>query len=267
MKHAPILSLALACLAPLPATAKSPILGLDGINVIGGWRQSDGTHMAAVHIDLEKGWKTYWRVAGGGGIPPTFDWSGSTNIKSSEIKWPAPQVFDDYDTQTIGYKDSLILPIVFTAKDPTKPMAIGGMIDFGVCENVCVPVQAKLSEILPPRVAMGKSQIKAALRTQAKSGAEAGVKLTDCEFAPINDGFKISANLKSDSSFSKSAIGIVEYPIGQNDWLQQQPSTISGYNLTAQATLYANDVAFIDRSKLRVTVLQNGKAIEMLGCR
>jgi len=267
MKHAPLLSLALACLAPLPATAKSPILGLDNVEVIRGWRQSDGTHMAAIHIDLEKGWKTYWRVAGGGGIPPTFDWDGSTNIKSWKVKWPAPQVFNDYGTQTIGYKDSLILPIVFTAMDPDKPMAIGGMIDFGVCENVCVPVQVELSETLPPRVAVGKSKIKAALRTQAKSGSESGVKLTHCEFVPMKDGFTVSVNLKSNSTFSKSSVGIIEYPIGQNDWLQQQPSQISGYNLTARAALYANDVVFIDRSKLRVTVLTNGKAIEILGCR
>lgn len=265
MKHIRLSQLALIALAT-PAVAQSPILGLDSIDVISGWRQADGSHIAAVDIKLEKGWKTYWRVAGGGGVPPQFDWSRSENIARFEIKWPAPKVFYDYGQETIGYKDKFVLPIVFYPIDATKPMNLDGTMDFGVCENVCVPVRSNLSARLPARVTVGKSTIQTALKKQAISGKAAGVTVTNCAFQPIKGGFEIQADLKSNKNFHAKAIGVVEYPSGSDDWLQQQPSKVSQNQLTANAILYAKDVAFIDRSKLRVTVLQNGKAIELLGC-
>ena len=250
----------------VPVAAESPILGLSSIDVIPGWRQADGSHMAAVDIQLEKGWKTYWRVAGRGGIPPQFNWSKSENIASFDVKWPAPTVFFDYDQQTIGYKDMLILPIVFHPHDATKPMRISGTIDFGVCENVCVPVRSALNATLPARAAVGKSTIRKSLKKTARSGQSAGVKIKGCSFTPVKGGFAISAALEADNGFHKHAVGVLEYPTGTNDWLQQQPSEISGYALTANAVLYAKDVAFIDRSKLRITVLSKGKAVEINGC-
>ena len=222
--------------------------------------------MAAIDIQLEKGWKTYWRVAGGGGVPPQFDWSGSENIASFDVQWPTPTIFHDYGQQTIGYKDMLILPIVFHAKDVSKPMRISGTIDFGVCENVCVPVRSALNATLPPRAAVGKSTIKKALKTVARSGRSAGVKVKGCSFTPVKGGFAIKANLNAKSGFQKHAVGVLEYPAGPNDWLQQKPTEIMGYNLTANAVLYSKDIAFIDRSKLRVTVLSKGKAVEIQGC-
>lgn len=263
MKH--VSTLALIALAQ-SVSAESPILGLDSIDVITGWRQADGSHMAAVNIQLEKGWKTYWRVAGGGGIPPQFDWSASDNIASFDVQWPAPSVFHDYDQQTIGYKDALILPIVFHPKDASKPMRISGTIDFGVCDDVCVPVQSSLNATLPPRVAAGKTAIKKALNNRARSGRSAGVSLVHCAFTPVKGGFAISAELEAENGFHKHAVGVLEYPAGPNDWLQQQPSELSGYALTANAILYATNVTFIDRSKLRVTVLSKGKAVEIQGC-
>jgi hypothetical protein len=265
MKHISIITLAMIALAA-PVTAESPILGLDSIDVIAGWRQADGSHMAAIDIQLEKGWKTYWRVAGGGGVPPQFDWSRSQNIASFDVQWPAPTVFSDYGQQTIGYKDMLVLPIVFHPKDANKPMRISGTIDFGVCENVCVPVQSALNASLPARVAVGKSTIKKALRNVARSGRSAGVAVKGCTFTPVKGGFVIKAELSAENGFKKNAVGVLEYPAGPNDWLQQQPSDITGYNLTANAVLYTKDIGFIDRGKLRMTILSKGKAIEIQGC-
>ena len=61
------------------------------LSVIEGYRTSRGTHMAALKIQLQPGWKTYWRAPGDGGIPPQFDWSGSKNIKGVQFHWPRPK--------------------------------------------------------------------------------------------------------------------------------------------------------------------------------
>ena len=37
--------------------------------------------MAGIELRMDDGWKTYWRNPGDSGVPPQFDWSGSTNLK------------------------------------------------------------------------------------------------------------------------------------------------------------------------------------------
>ena len=87
-----------------------------------GWRLPGGTQMAALHLTLAPGWKTYWRAPGEGGIPPSFDWAGSENIARVAFHWPKPQVFDINGVRVIGYRDELVLPMEFTAADPSRPM-------------------------------------------------------------------------------------------------------------------------------------------------
>ena len=50
-----------------------------------------GVRYLALHINLAKGWKTYWRNAGDAGAPPELDWSGSKNIELTTAQWPAPK--------------------------------------------------------------------------------------------------------------------------------------------------------------------------------
>jgi DsbC/DsbD-like thiol-disulfide interchange protein len=76
----------------------------------------NGGHMAAVELQLAPGWKTYWRSPGDAGIPPSFDWSGSENVKSVRLHWPAPEVFEANGMQTIGYHERLVLPVEITPR-------------------------------------------------------------------------------------------------------------------------------------------------------
>ena len=46
------------------------------------------TVRAGVELRLKPGWHTYWRHPGDAGIPPRFDFNGSQNVKSVEIRWP-----------------------------------------------------------------------------------------------------------------------------------------------------------------------------------
>src|SRR5271168_2329541 len=50
---------------------------------------------AGVEIKLDPGWKTYWRDPGDSGVPPTLDFTGSSNVKSVAVLWPAPELFPD----------------------------------------------------------------------------------------------------------------------------------------------------------------------------
>ena len=52
--------------------------------------------------------------------------------------------------RTIGYEDEVILPVAFTADDPSVPIRLSGEIELGVCEDICIPVTFTVGGLLPP---------------------------------------------------------------------------------------------------------------------
>ena len=50
---------------------------------------------AGIEIKLQPGWHTYWRYPGDSGVPPRFDFSGSDNVASVKVLYPAPHLFTD----------------------------------------------------------------------------------------------------------------------------------------------------------------------------
>ena len=49
-----------------------------------GRKSRPNRYLAGVEIALADGWKTYWRKPGDAGVPPAFDWAGSTNVATIE---------------------------------------------------------------------------------------------------------------------------------------------------------------------------------------
>jgi DsbC/DsbD-like thiol-disulfide interchange protein len=103
---------------------------------------------AGIEVRLAPGWKTYWRYPGDSGIPPRFDFSKSRNVKSVTVRWEAPQRLTDESGTSIGYKHDLIFPLDVVPEDRSRPVTLSLAIDYGVCEKICVPVDAKAELVL-----------------------------------------------------------------------------------------------------------------------
>jgi DsbC/DsbD-like thiol-disulfide interchange protein len=99
---------------------------------------------AGVEIQLRPGWKTYWRYPGDSGVPPRFDFARSENVRDVTVLWPAPERFSDGSGGSIGYAEAVIFPLLITPADERKPVLLRVDLDFGVCEKLCIPVDAKL---------------------------------------------------------------------------------------------------------------------------
>jgi DsbC/DsbD-like thiol-disulfide interchange protein len=100
---------------------------------------------AGIEIRLDPGWKTYWRYPGDTGVPPTFDFAGSQNVKSTNVQWPAPERFSDgAGGHSIGYLGDIILPVEVTPADASRPAALHVKLGYAICGTLCVPGEATL---------------------------------------------------------------------------------------------------------------------------
>jgi DsbC/DsbD-like thiol-disulfide interchange protein len=100
--------------------------------------------LGGVAIQLQPGWKTYWRTPGDSGVPPRFDFSKSDNVEAVTVLWPAPMKFDDgAGGFSLGYKQQVVLPLRIVAKNTDKPVTLRADINYAVCDKLCIPVDAK----------------------------------------------------------------------------------------------------------------------------
>jgi len=260
---APLLA-ALTTLA-LPAHAGDSLDNLVRIEVLDGGPTARGTHMAALRLTLSDGWKTYWRAPGEAGIPPSFDWRGSRNLRDVAITWPAPEVFSANGTRTIGYKHQLVLPVEVTPSSDGKPVRLRGRIDFGLCSDVCIPGTLDFDQELDPQAGRNPAII-AALAQRPYSAAEAGVRAATCRLSPVEGGLRVEARITMPSAGGEE-IAVIE-PGAPGIWAGETQSRRQGDTLIAASELMSETgSAFaLNRSDLRITVLGAQHSVEIRGC-
>lgn len=84
-------------------------------------------------VSLEKGWKTYWRSPGEGGVAPVIEWQ--EGITPAQWFWPVPSRFDVGGLTTQGYHDNVTFPMVIKGKSPA---ILSGTLTLPTCSNVCI---------------------------------------------------------------------------------------------------------------------------------
>lgn len=145
-------SLSAACLAASPGESPWVKENFSKARLVSGTvgGSDKGELLAGVQIRLEPGWKTYWRTPGDSGVPPSFDWSGSKNLKDAQVLYPAPHRFADASGTAIGYEDEVVFPVKITPERHGEPVELKLNVDYGLCKTLCIPSQASLSLELPP---------------------------------------------------------------------------------------------------------------------
>ncbi len=123
----------------------------------GAGKIGDRELRGALQIELQPGWKTYWRNPGDAGVPPQINIEGEAK---AQIAFPAPVRFDGEDEGGIGYKHPVSLPVTFRLTPDDKRLK--GHVFLGVCEKICVPVQAAFDFPLDGERSQSPSQATAA---------------------------------------------------------------------------------------------------------
>lgn len=235
------------------------------LEVLPGWREADGTHVAGFRISLAPGWKTYWRSPGDAGIPPRFSLSASNSLAGLRVSWPVPDVYYINGMRVIGYEDELILPVAFTADDPSAPIRLSGEIEVGVCEDICIPVTFAVGGLLPPAGGSDPA-IRAAIADRPMTEAEAGVGRVACDISPIDDGLTVSARVEL-PRFGESEVAVLELP-DRSIWISEAETRRDGAVIEAAVDMVPPEGApfAFDRSELRITVFADGRAVDIRGC-
>lgn len=247
----------------LPASAEASVpADLARLEVLPGWRTGEGRHMAGLRLTLAPGWKTYWRAPGAAGLAPILDLGASTGISGAEPRWPVPEVFAFGGMRSIGYYDAVTIPLDLSLSG--GPARLAGEVEIGVCDDVCVPVRIPFSVDLPE----GGDRdpvIAAALVDRPMTAEEAGAQAS-CAVAPGGSGLVLTVRLAMPPLGAAEAVVIEASDPGL--WVSEAVAAREGGTLTATAEAMARDggPAAIDRSDLRITVLSEGRAVDIQGC-
>ncbi len=204
-------------------------------------------------VKLAKGWKTYWRSPGDSGIPPRFNWQGSTNVKRVTVMWPAPIGFDSGGFLTWGYQDEVIFPMQVELKETGKPLSLKLTVDFGVCEDVCIPLKQSFSLDLPAAGASSSPHAPALQDTVARVPKPA---------REISEIDTMTMEVQADNMLEFTAVSSAEFkdPVlileGEDgDFFNVQSVSISADHKTARFSVVADVVRKSAKLKGRVLFL------------
>ena len=229
------------------------------VKLLPGWRGGDGTHIAAIQISLAPGWKTYWRQPGDTGIPPKFDFTGSSNLDVLEVLYPTPNIIWQDGSRSIGYEAEVVFPIIVQPRNKNKVKLVG-QIEIGVCKEICIPVSLSVSAKLPlsgPK----DTRIEDAIQTQPKLG----VGKILCKFSPIADGMRLSLTLLHPSHDIRDAT--IELG-NSNLWIETPKAEQVGgqIQITANILTPTGNPVLVVRGDVITTIFGANTVTEYRGC-
>ena len=183
---------------------------------------------AGLEIAMPAGWKTYWRSPGdAGGVPPSFDWSGSENLGSARVLYPAPHRLIDKSGAAIGYKDHVLLPIEITPKDAAKPVKLRLKTEYGVCKDICIPAEASLELDLRPAADVS-SEISEAFALVPRSVPKAGADPVIAKWTIEGAGAKPVLKIEVADPGGQGGDAFVEAPVGLYVPVPKKTSDVNG---------------------------------------
>lgn len=256
-------ALAFCALFPAPPVRAADLPpGLVSASLLPGSAQPDGSILTALALELEPGWKTYWRSPGEAGIAPVFDWSGAANVASATPLWPRPEVIDTEGTPTLGFHGGLVLPIRLTRSDPTKPVGGAVTVDLGLCLNICVPAHLRLAAPAEQAASPDPRIAQALARAPRKGDGPAR-----CSTTPIADGLRVAVSVPAPQAPAPTAAAAIEVDAA-GMWVSGPDLTRTGDTVTAAADVVGptGKPFALDPALVRLTLIGDDGAVEYQGC-
>lgn len=108
----------------------------------------------AIRLSVAPGWHVYWKNPGESGLPTTVRWTGPAGFRVAPLRWPYPGRKELSGVTVHAYEGETIL-LGELRPPPDLPVGrnaeITARIRWGVCREVCIPQEVRLSIRLPVR--------------------------------------------------------------------------------------------------------------------
>jgi DsbC/DsbD-like thiol-disulfide interchange protein len=133
------------------ANSQARLLAAGGLQNVG----PSPFYRAGIEIELKGDAHTYWRQPGDAGIPPSMTLTGSRNVKTAQLRFPAPERIDESGLQVLGYRGSVLLPLDIEPQDPAAPVRLALTFNYAACAKICIPAEARGEVELAPKALPG----------------------------------------------------------------------------------------------------------------
>jgi len=240
--------------------------GLVSAKITDGWIEKDQKLIFGLKIDLNKNWKTYWRLPGNAGLKPLFTFDKSENVFAAKIMWPSPIIFGEDNLWSIGYKDSVLLPLEVTPIDTSKPIKLEIQADIGVCDDVCIPVTLNVSYFATPGQNQENYEILGAILSEPIKSDDIGFQPPQCiikngelimEFNEKN----VKTGIENIELFVIEVGTSVFYVNSKKAYFFDDRITVSTKN-----SVETELPGVISRERIKTTIIGSNQSLEFVGC-
>ena len=240
--------------------------GLVSAKITDGWIEKDQKLIFGLKIDLNKNWKTYWRLPGHAGLEPLFTFDKSENVLAAKIIWPSPIIFGEENLSSIGYKDSVLLPLEVRPIDTSKPIKLEIQANIGLCEDVCIPVTLNVSYFATPGQNQENYEILGAILSEPIKSDDIGFQPPQCiikngelimEFNEKN----VKTGIENIELFVIEVGSSVFYVNSKKAYVFDDRITVSTKN-----SVETELPGVISRETIKTTIIGSNQSLEFVGC-
>jgi thiol:disulfide interchange protein DsbD len=123
------------------------------------------TVWAAVNLQMEKDWHTYWRNPGPTGIPTAIAWKLPGGVTAGEIRWPAPEKLPagEFTTYIYSQEVALLIPLKLAPDLAAGPLELKAEVSWLECKVQCIQGRQSVHATLTVAAEARPSQEAAAI--------------------------------------------------------------------------------------------------------
>ncbi len=237
------------------------------VSILENYIYENETVTVGIRINLNNGWKSYWKHSGNIGLPTRIKIEENDNMKSFTILWPRPEVEESDEGISLIYKNDIVIPISIQLNNINIPTKFKLAAEFGVCKDICMPVTKNLYfELKKPTSSFQKNILNLALDRVPKSSLEENLNELTCSLKANQGKFILEFVTELPDRFSDSW-AVLEYGRDMLAMLKTEEH-IKDQKLffTIKGDNSKENHLFIDKSKFKLNLISKHYSFFFLGC-